>query len=169
MPQVPFDTLPDDSRVWVFASIRALSDSEAARLLGEVDRFLERWHAHGAPLSSGREWSEGRFLTIAVDQSTAGASGCSIDGLHRALHALEGELGTSMLGGGAVFFRDASGEVQGVPRAEFARRAREGEVEGDTVVFDTTVGTLGEWRERFEHPARLGWHARWLPEGTRGV
>ncbi|HEY0971192.1 MAG TPA: hypothetical protein VGE02_09515 [Gemmatimonadales bacterium] len=167
MPQVPFDTLPDSSRVWVFASTRALSDSDAARLLGEVDRFLERWHAHGTPLSSGRDWRDGHFLTIAVDQSTAGASGCSIDGLHRALHALESALETSLLGGGTLYFRDADGGVQGVSRAAFAGLAREGRVAGDTVVFDTAVDTLGEWRERFEHPARLGWHSRWLPEAAR--
>ena len=168
MPYVPFDTLPDSSRVWVFGSERTLDDSESARLLGEVDRFLEHWQAHGHPLFSGRDWREGRFLTVAVDQTTAGASGCSIDGLHRALHALESSLDTTLLVGGTVFYRGTDGEVRAVTRADFAALARDGEIGADTAVFDLSLETLGEWRERFEQPARLSWHSRWLPEGARG-
>ena len=110
MPLLSFDALPDTSRVWVFGSERALDDNESARLLAEVDRFLVHWQAHGHPLSCGRDWRDDRFLTIAVDQSTAGASGCSIDGLYRALRALESAFDTRLLGGGTLFHRDASGE-----------------------------------------------------------
>jgi hypothetical protein len=65
-----------------------------------------------------------------------------------------------MLGGGGIFYRDADGEVACVPRAEFARLAAEGAVDLDTHVFDLSVESLGEWRERFEAPAHAGWHAR---------
>ena len=167
MPQLPFDTLPDSARVWVFGSARPLDDNESSRLLGEVDRFLGQWNAHGHALFSGRDWREDRFLTIAVDQSTAGASGCSIDGLYRALRALESALGADLLGGGTVFYRDAEGTVQGVSRSGFAEVARAGEVGRETPVFDLTVETLGEWRERFEQPAGQSWHSRLLTEGAR--
>jgi len=158
-----FDSLPDTSRVWVFGGDRALGDDEAARLLGEVDRFLAQWHAHGHPLAAGRDWSHDRFLTVAVDQSIAGASGCSIDGLYRALRPLEVVLGVRLLDSGGLFHRDASGEVRHVGRDEFVAAAARGEVTRDTIVFDLTVESLGEWRERFEAPAHAGWHARLLP------
>ncbi|MDQ3673342.1 MAG: ABC transporter ATPase, partial [Gemmatimonadota bacterium] len=83
MPIVEFEDLPDSSRVWVFGSDRRLEEEEAVMLLEEVDRFLAGWKAHGAPLTVGRNWRHDRFLAVAVDQSTAGASGCSIDGLFR--------------------------------------------------------------------------------------
>ena len=160
MPIMPFETLPDDARVWVFGSDRPLDDNAAARLLAEVDRFLAHWHAHGHPLSSARAWQDDRFLTVAVDQRTAGASGCSIDGLYRALRALESALGVQMLGGGGIFYRDASGTVAYASRAEFAQLAAAGAVDLDTHVFDLSVDSLGAWRERFEAPAHAGWHAR---------
>lgn len=166
MPHVPFDTLPDSARVWVFASARPLDDNEATRLLGEVDRFLEHWQAHGHPLYSGRDWRDDRFLTVAVDQTTAGASGCSIDGLYRALGALERALDTQLLGGGLLFYRDAGGAVQGVTRSEFQALARAGGIGRETTVLDPAVESLGEWRERFEQPARLGWQAQLLPSGV---
>lgn len=161
MPLLSFDTLPPTARVWVFGSLRPLDDNEAARLLAETDRFLEKWNAHGHPLYSGRDWRDDRFLTIAVDQSTAGASGCSIDGLYRSLRALESALGTELLAGGLVFYREPvamGGAVKAVTRGEFAAHAAEARVDRDTPVFDLSVESLGEWRERFEVPAHRSWH-----------
>ena len=162
MPIMPFESLPDDARVWVFASDRPLDDNATARLLAEVDRFLAHWHAHGQPLSCARSWRDGRFLTVAVDQSTAGASGCSIDGLYRALRALEGALDARLLAGGDVYYRDAHGEIAVASRGEFAALGARGAVTSDTHVFDLAIETLGEWRARFAAPAHAGGHARLL-------
>ena len=163
MPILPFESLPDTSRVWVFGCDRPLDHEETARLLAEVDRFLAHWNAHGQPLSAARDWSHDRFLTVAVDQSTAGASGCSIDGLYRALRALEGAFGMSMLGSGGLFHRDANGDVHHLSREDFVTAARGGDIGRDTIVFDLTVESLGEWRDRFEAPVHAGWQARLLP------
>jgi hypothetical protein len=99
MPTIAFDALPDTARVWVFAADRPVRGEGAERLLGEVDRYLAGWKAHGHPLTVARDWSADHFLTVAVDQTEAHASGCSIDGLFRRLQALEPALGTSLLGG----------------------------------------------------------------------
>jgi hypothetical protein len=130
-----------------------------------VDTFLGQWRAHGAPLTVGRAFSEGRFLTIAVDQRTAGASGCSIDGLYRTLRDAEPAVGASLVGGGRVFYRDASGAVQSVTQDEFASLAAAGMVSPSTRVFDTMVQTLGDWRSGFEREAGTSWHARLLRAG----
>ena len=164
MPIAKFEDLPDTSRVWVFGSDRPLDATKAKILLGEVDRFLAGWKAHGAPLTVGRSWKHDHFLTIAVDQSTAGASGCSIDGLFRALKLLEPRLGASLVTGGVVFFRDGSGEILCSPRDRFAELGSEGKVSASTEVFDPTVTSLGEWRARFELKAGESWHAGLLED-----
>lgn len=162
MPHVPFHQLPDDARVWVFASDRALTGESAERLLGEVDRFLARWAAHGQPLTAAREWASDRFLVVAVDQRDSHASGCSIDGLFRALQQLGAEIGANLVGGGRVHFRDAAGAIRTVPRHEFSEQAARGDITGQTMVFDPTVVTAGDWRHRFERPAHESWHAALL-------
>lgn len=160
MPLVPFDSLPEDARVWVFGASTSLDERAEHMLAQDVDSYLVQWQAHGAPLTVGRQFSEGRFLTVAVDQRTAGASGCSIDGLYRALQDAERATGASLVGGGRVFYRDASGAVQGATQDEFAELAAAGIVKSGTTVFDTTVKTLGDWRKRFETSASSSWHAR---------
>lgn len=164
MPLVQIEDLPDSSRVWVFGSDKPLEPGAEDLLLREVDRFLSQWHAHGAPLTTGRDWKYGRFLTIAVDQSTEGASGCSIDGLFRSLKALEPRLGASLVTSGLVFYRDKKGEIQSVDRERFASLGVHGKIGRDTRVFDPTVTTLGEWRARFELDAAQSWHAGLFPE-----
>lgn len=167
MPLVPFDSLPDSSRIWIFGSDRPLENHESRGLLSETDRFLDGWAAHGAPLQASREWTDTHFLTIAVDQSTAGASGCSIDGLFRALSTLGPRIGANLVGSGRVFYRDAAGDVQSVSRDRFTELAASGEITSATWVFDTTIQTLGEWRERFERTVADSWHAHLLPEPAR--
>jgi hypothetical protein len=148
--------------VWVFVADRPVTGQAAERLLEEVDRHLDRWAAHGEPLTSAREWRDDRFLTIGVDQSTANASGCSIDGLFRALRGLESAIGTTLVGGGRVHFREPTGEIRTVSRDEFSELAAAGRVTPATRVFDPTVPTIGEWKQGFEKEAGRSWHASLL-------
>ena len=162
MPRVSFEQLPDDARVWVFGAASEMTVPASERLLAAVDEFLSQWNAHGAALVCAREWRDDRFLAIGVDQSTAGASGCSIDGLFRTLQRLEPELGTTLLGGGRVYYRDPSGRVNVSTRASFKQLAREGKVGEETAVFDTSLTSAGAWREEFERPAKESWHSQLL-------
>lgn len=167
MPFVPLDTLPDSSRIWIFGSDRPLDAKETSGLLAETDRFLEDWAAHGSPLRASRAWTDTHFLTIAVDQSTTGASGCSIDGLFRTLSALGPRIGANLVGSGRVFYRDDSGAVQSVSRDRFTELASSGAITSSTRVFDPTLQTLGDWKDRFERSVADSWHAQLLPEPAR--
>ena len=162
MPLVQIEDLPDSARAWVFGADHDLDESAADLLLRDVDRFLSQWHAHGAPLTAARDWKYRRFLTVAVDQSTAGASGCSIDGLFRSLKALEPRLGGSLVTSGLLFYRDRKGRIQAVDRDRFTELNAEGKIGPETQVFDLTVTTLGEWKARFELSIGDSWHAKLL-------
>ena len=163
MPVVPFETLPDSSRVWIFGSDRELSGEGTRALLEAVDAHLAEWKAHGAPLTVAREWRDGRFLAVAVDQGNVGASGCSIDGLFRVLQDIERQVGASLVGGGRVFYRDAHSAVQSASRAEVGALVASGAVGKDTVVFDTSLTDLGTFRACFERRAKDSWVKDLLP------
>jgi hypothetical protein len=167
MLTTPFEKLPDSARVWVYGADRDLDKAAEVTLLGEVDNYLTKWTAHGTPLSAARDWRWGRFLTIAVDQAQAGASGCSIDGLFRALKSLEQRLGASIVTSGLIFFRGKDGEIRSVSRDEFGELGASGEVDAETEVFDLSVTTLGEWRARFASRAGSSWHSALLAARAR--
>ncbi|HKK27702.1 MAG TPA: hypothetical protein VKB18_06440 [Gemmatimonadota bacterium] len=165
-----FDTLPDQARMWCFAADRYLDPTETARLLDAMEAFLDGWTAHGADLSVSLGWRYDRFLLVAVDESAAGASGCSIDALTRRLGELESELGVRLRDASPVWFRDPedADRVACASRKEFRDMAGNGRVDGSTTVFDLTVERVGELRRgRWELPAREAWHAALLPVRAR--
>jgi hypothetical protein len=159
MPVVPFESLPDAARVWIFGSDRPLTEEGTTALLRGVDDHLVSWKAHGEPLTVGSQFRDGRFLVVAVDQSTAGATGCSIDGLFRVLQKLESEVGANLVGGGRVFYRGAESVVQSTTRDAIPELVRAGTITKDTVVFDTSITDLGKFRSGFEKRAKESWIA----------
>lgn len=163
MPIVPFDALPDSARLWVFSAAAPITGAAAELLLHRVDEHLAQWRAHGAPLVCARDWRDDRFLAIAVDEAASNASGCSIDAMFHMLRALETQLGTSLVGNGAVYWRDEQGSVLVADRSAFRAAASSGSVRHDTLVFDPTVSSAAAWRREFEKPACASWHARLLP------
>lgn len=166
MPIVDFESLPDSARIWVYGADRDLSPEAGQKLLESVDDFLSRWAAHGVPLHNARRWDENRFLTIGVDSTKEGASGCSIDVLYRALKALQPELGANVVTSGLVYYRDRDGHLQSVTRDEFGDLAAKGVITGDTEVYDLSVTSLNEWRSRFRSRAADSWHAALMPEAS---
>ena len=160
MPRIAFDELPADARVWIFSAARGLTEPEQARLVAEVDAFINQWGAHATPLTAGRSLVYGQFLFIAVDQRTAGPSGCSIDALVRRMKELQAEIDVELVNHAPVLFRQGEA-IARVPREAFARLADAGEVGLETTVFNNTLTSLGEVRAgRWEVPAADSWHAR---------
>ncbi len=126
--------------------------------MDEVDRFLEGWASHGAPLRGSRDWRCGRLLLVGVDEGAAPPSGCSIDALVNALKSVEREMDVKLLDNAPVWFA-AVGEVRAVSRTDFRRLAAEGRVGLDTEVFDNTLTRVGALRAgKWRVPARESWH-----------
>lgn len=167
MPIVPFESMPDDARAWIFGAQAPLDEVDTPRLLGAVDAYLKTWRAHGTPLVCARDFRDDHFLVVAVDERASDASGCSIDALFQVLQEIEAGIGTTMVGGGTVFFRDSLGMVHACTRAEFTHMAAMGEFDSSVPVFDLTLGTVGEYRAAFEKPASESWHAALLRHAGR--
>lgn len=160
MPKVPFDTLPDHGRLWVFPTSRGLDAGERAELEEAVETFLGGWAAHGQPLRSGWELRADRFLLVGVDVDAEAPSGCSIDALVNRLRRFGEERGVSLIDHAPVWYRGAEG-VMCLGRAQFRELAARGAVDADTVVFDTTLTRIGDLRAgALERPARESWHGR---------
>ena len=160
MPRIAFEQLPEDARLWIFAAARELSDPERARLLEEVDGFIDQWMAHNVRLVAARDWRHDRFLFVGVDEAAAGISGCSVDALVRRMKLLQEELGVELVNHAPVLFRDGDA-IQRVSRERFGELADTGAVSLNTSVFDNTLARVGDVRAGcWEVRAADSWHAR---------
>ena len=66
-----FTNLPQDSRLWVFASDRQLSAEESKSVHESLTQFLKGWEAHGAAVEAGFELQHDRFLLIGSSNAMA--------------------------------------------------------------------------------------------------
>lgn len=156
----PLDQLVSESRIWIYGAERELNETETATIKTRLQEFIAGWVSHRKELRAGADVLYNRFLVIAVDETQAEASGCSIDGSVHFLQELGAELGIDFFNRMRFSYRDGSGNVQTVSREEFKDMYKGGQLENDTVVFDTLIKELGELRQIFERPLEDSWHSR---------
>jgi len=154
------DQLVSDSRIWIYGAERELNEAETATVRTRLQEFVAGWVSHRNELRAGADVLHNRFIVIGVDETRSEASGCSIDGSVRFLQELGAELEIDFFNRMRFSYRDASGTVQTVSRDQFKDMYKGGQLENDTVVFDTLIKELGELRQIFERPLEDSWHSR---------
>jgi len=158
---VPFESLPEESRIWIYQSNRKLTDVEVEFITKETKSFLQQWTAHGSELEAGLEVKYNRFIVIGLNQSNASASGCSIDASVHFIQSLEKALGVDLLDKMNVTFYN--GEfIAHKSLIEFKEMAKKKSVSPNTIVFNNLVNTKEEYLEHWEVPAKDSWHSRFL-------
>ncbi|MEM6397044.1 MAG: hypothetical protein AAF741_11915 [Bacteroidota bacterium] len=152
--------LPGSSRIWIYAAERKLLPAEVQIAQQTAQAFVQQWGSHGQPLNAGAQVLHDRFLVLGVDQSSAGASGCSIDSSVHFVQRLGAELGVDFFNRMVFHYRDTDGEVKSLHRMDFAKAYQEGHLTGTTKVFDPLVDTVAALGTDFEKPLSESWHAR---------
>lgn len=160
---VPFDSLPDSSKVWIYQSNRSFNEKELEEISTKVEEFIQSWTAHGATLKASYDIKYKRFITIALDQELNSASGCSIDASVQFIQQLEKEYNVDLLDKMNVSYKQ--GEfVAYKTLTEFRKMAKNKAVSPKTIVFNNLVNNKAEYLSEWEIPASDSWHNRFLSE-----
>ncbi|GAB3929826.1 ABC transporter ATPase [Mucilaginibacter myungsuensis] len=147
----------ENSRVWVYQSNRELTAAEAAEIQTEMDSFTISWTAHSSQLKAKAEIRYNRFLILIVDESQAGASGCSIDKSVHFMQHIEQKFGISLFDRFNLAYRDGR-EVLSLPRQGFEDKIKQKQIGADTIVFNNMVQNLKELNTKWEVPFKDSWH-----------
>jgi hypothetical protein len=168
MDTIPLADLPRDSRVWVFAAARPLTDADEAGLTALLGRVFAVWEKKSPGVRAAHEFRERRFLIVGADERCDRVSGCGIDAMMQWTKQFEADSGLRLLDRMQVFWRGGDGAVRSAHRTEFQRLLDAGEVTAATTVFDTAAATVDVLLDgRFERPLSESWHARiFLPAAT---
>jgi hypothetical protein len=158
---VPFDTMPEESRIWIYQANRKLSDDEMQEIEVALEEFVSNWAAHGTGLEASFITKYNRFIILTVNQEKQAATGCSIDASVQFIQDMEKKYEIDLLDKMNVTFR-LGDFIAHKPLIEFKKMAKEKAVSGNTIVFNNLVNTLGEWQEFWEVPASESWHSRFF-------
>lgn len=158
---VPFESLPPESRIWIYQSNRKFSDEEMNEIDAATQAFVEEWAAHGTGLEASYQLKYNRFIILAVNQENQMATGCSIDSSVRFIQGLEQKYSVDLLDKMNVTFKLGE-HVAHKPLIEFKKMAKDKAVSENTIVFNNLVNTIEEWNENWEVPAADSWHSRFF-------
>jgi len=150
-----FHTLPDSSRIWLYASEKALTTDQQNHILTYIAEHLKGWNAHKVPLTAGVTILENHFIVIALDENKNGASGCSIDTLQKTIQELEKDLSIALMNRLNVFCKIGK-IIKVIPSFKLGVIANE-----DTLFYDLTIQRKEEL-SNYLKPIKEGWAKSYL-------
>jgi len=162
---VTFNTLSDEARIWIYQAERELSSDEHQLVLSMGKEFMDRWGAHGQPLTASIEVLNGYFVVVSVDDYLQLPSGCSIDESVAFMRGLGNQLKIDFFDRTkvALWINDS---VQVVPMKQMKQNIKDGKVHEEALLFDTLIekkSGLSNWII----PLKNSWLGRYLPQTTR--
>lgn len=139
-----FTQFPDQSKVWLYQSDRALSKEEISKLEDQLLSFVEGWAAHGNQLWATAKVLNPYFAVVAVNDSLVPPSGCSVDA---SIHRLK-DIGQEM---GINFFNRMNVTIQ---EGEEQKQIHFSELKEhqEALIFDPMISSLGELRAAWPRP-----------------
>lgn len=155
------DEWPAHARLWIYVGDRELDGREVAYARTVLRNFVTTWTAHQRALRAFSEVVLDRVIILGVDQTMAGASGCSIDNSVHAVRGLGQELGVNFLDRMVFLILDrVKSTTVAYRRDAFAAAYASGEINDATLVIDPLVETVEQARAGLVKPLGASWHSR---------
>ncbi|MEM6318208.1 MAG: hypothetical protein AAF960_11095 [Bacteroidota bacterium] len=154
-----YDILPDTTRVWIYQAQAPLPTEKIAEIRRHLTQFVTSWVSHNNQLRAFGDIYHNQFIVLMVDESQAGASGCSIDKSVRFLQQIEQHYNVNLFD--RMTFTYKEGEtVKSANRMEFKALYEAGSINDQTLVFDNLVKNKGEFDKQWVKPLGESWHKR---------
>ena len=152
---VSFNTIPEESRIWIYAAEQKLTNEQENCILQSISDHIKNWEAHKVPLTAGVAILENHFIVVALDESKNLASGCSIDTLQKLIQHLEKDLSISLLNRLNIFCK-IEDEILCIPSFKLESIAK-----SNTLFYDLTIQKKSELHSYLK-PISEGWCASYL-------
>jgi hypothetical protein len=162
---VPFQSMPAESRLWIFQSDRKFSDGDKAIITEAMKLFTDGWAAHGQALKASYELRFDLFLLLAVDEGFNNASGCSIDASVHAIKGIENKLGINFLGRDQVAFFSEP-EIRLIGIKDLKATYQQGLWNESSLMFNNTLTVKNQLDAEWVIPAQNSWLKRYVPSKT---
>jgi hypothetical protein len=154
---IPFRKMANHSRIWVYQADRKLNKVELTFVNDVLEKFCEQWNSHGSLMPSSFDIRFDQVIILAVDESSLGASGCSIDSSVRTLKTIEQELGINLLDQGKVGILNAERTLQVSQALGIKSKVTEGIIQADTIVLNPVVQRKSDLENNWLISAKDSW------------
>lgn len=154
-----YELMPANSRVWIYQSNLPFTEEEVPEIKEQVKNFATNWVSHNKALRSHGDVLNNQFIILMVDESQAGASGCSIDKSVHFIKAMGHHHGVNFFDRMSFAFK-IKDELKIAHRDVFSQLFQNGEINDSTLVFNNLVKTKEEFESGWIVPLKESWHAK---------
>ena len=154
-----YNSFPLTSRIWIYQANQPIPTEKTTEIEAHLQQFTKQWTAHNQALRAYGELRDQRFIILMVDESQAGASGCSIDKSVHFIQHLEQAFNLNLFDRMTFTYQD-NGAIKAAPREEFAQLFADGIIDEDTLVFDNLVKNKEEFETAWVKKLGESWHKR---------
>ncbi len=159
---VSFESLPKNSRIWIFPSSEEIDFRKKIKIRERLVKFISDWTSHNKNIQAGFELPYNRFIVIALNQNLHNASGCSIDALMNLIQIFEKEFNMILLDRMNVLYRDKKKKIEYSTLKDFIKMVKSKSINSKTIVFNNLVINKEEYMKSWEVPAFNSWHSRYF-------
>ncbi len=155
---------PSVERAWVYAATRELTDEEIAEIRRQMDDFLRSWEDHGVPLRASGDVLHRRFVVLFAKNPNGRVDGCAIDKSVLWMKNLGAQLKVDFFDRMKLFyFKD--NRVHMVEKDALNTLYQRGEIDDNTLFFNTVVQTREEFDRQWLLPFKDHWARRFISVG----
>lgn len=158
---VDFDTLPSDSKIWIYQADRLLNDTELEALKNRFRIFSDSWESHGKSLRNSFCFFYNYFIVIGVDENYTIASGCSIDKSVDFIRKAEQDFMINFLDRSRIAF-EIDNVIQQFSFTNLKMHISDQTIKPDSLMFNNTVSTMNEFRNKWKGPAGETWISKYF-------
>lgn len=154
-------SLDFSAKVWIYMADRALNWDETDAAREAVYNFAEQWSSHNRDLLSYGDIFHHRFIVLMVDETNAGASGCSIDSSVHFIKSLEQKFNVGFFNRELFAYLEEE-EVKVVSKNDIAAAYQDGKLNDETLMFNNLVKNRQEFEDAWVAPLGESWYKRFV-------
>ena len=156
-----FDQMPDDARLWVYQCNRKFISSELEAINSSLQEFLASWSAHGTELKSAYALYYDQVIVLSVDESSHGASGCSIDASVTFMKLLEETYEISLLDRTQIGFVIDKG-IMVLNLSQIKEAITSDKIKPKDIILNNAVSSVAEFKKSWYQTVDQSWCKKYL-------
>lgn len=157
---LPFESLSPQSKIWIYQSEQSFSASEQEVMAHRLEKFLNTWASHGSEMLTGYTFKHQKFIIVGIDESMAGASGCSVDKLMQFMQAMGNQLQLNLIDRSIAYVEDE--QIKICQFSQIKHLVAQGVIHQDTPIFNTFITRKSELSNNWIVKASETWTSRYF-------
>ena len=158
---VAYNSLPENSKVWVYPSNRKFYPNEIEEIEVKIKAFIENWKSEDENFKPSYQFLYQRFIVFIVDVDTVALTNEDIDTSVSFILSLQETYDVSLLDKMNVCFKQ--GEfVQYKELKDFKKLLKNKALTGKSIIFDNLISIKQDLDNHWEMPIEESWYNRFL-------